>query len=120
MHEMSIAEALLDQLDDLAAEHGFSALESVAVEAGVLRGVVPEALDLAFREASRGRAAEGARLDLTIIPAEAVCRGCGHRFRPEVDYYLCENCGRADAELVAGMDILLTSIEARGAEGGEA
>ena len=117
MHEMSIAVALIDQLEGLAVEHGFEGVESVDVQAGMLRGIVPEALEMAFREASRGTVAEGARLDLEIIPAEAVCRSCGHRFAPDIDYYVCEKCGRADVELVAGMDVILRTLQAREGEG---
>ena len=115
MHEMSIAVALLDQLEDLAREHGFARVDSVTVRAGELRGIVPEAMDVAFREAAVGGVAEGARLELEFVPAAAHCRACGHRFAPEVDFYRCDRCGQADVDLVAGMDILLTSIEARGA-----
>lgn len=117
MHEMSIAEALIDQLEELAIEHGFKRVESVAVQAGALRGIVPEAMEMAFREISMGTCAEGAKLDLEVVPAVALCRSCGHRFAPAIDYYQCENCGLADVELVAGMDILLRTIQAREGEG---
>ncbi len=114
---MSIAVALLGQLEELSVEHGFERVESLSVEAGVLRGIVPEAFEMAFREASKGGVAEDAKLDLRIVPVKARCRGCDHEFESSVESYRCEQCGRADVELISGMDILLMSIEARGAEG---
>ncbi len=114
---MSIAVALLGQLEELSLEYGFERVESLTVEAGVLRGIVPEAFEMAFVEASKGGVAEGARLDLNIVPVRARCRECGHEFESSVESYRCERCGQADVELISGMDILLMSIEARGAEG---
>lgn len=113
MHEMSIAWELLQQIDQIAEANDVEAVESVRVEAGVLRGIVPEAMQIAFQEAARGTCAEGAELDLVILPAEACCRLCSARFEPEPDSYLCESCGQADVDLVAGDDIVLSSMTAR-------
>lgn len=119
MHEMSIAWELLSQLESIAAENAVERIESVSVAAGVLRGVVPEAMQMAFAEASKGTCAEDARLLLEIVPAEARCRLCEARFTPKPDSYLCERCGQADVELVAGDDIVLTSITCQQSEGGK-
>jgi hydrogenase nickel incorporation protein HypA/HybF len=111
MHEMMIATELLSQLDNLAAEHGLSRITHVSVAAGEMRGVVPEALDMAFAEASRGTAAEGATLELEIVPTRARCRECGQVFQPTVDSFLCPGCNQADVEFLAGNDIVLSSID---------
>lgn len=107
---MTIACALLDQLDELAATNALARIERVHVQAGERRGIVPEAMQLAFREAARGGPAAGAVLELEILPARARCRLCGHEFAPAPDSYLCTACGQADVDLVAGDDIVLKSI----------
>jgi hydrogenase nickel incorporation protein HypA/HybF len=111
MHEMMIATELLSQLDDLVAEHGLSRITHVSVAAGEMRGVVPEALEMAFAEASAGTAAEGATLELEIVPTQARCKGCGQVFQPTVDCFLCPGCNQADVEFVEGNDIVLCSID---------
>jgi hydrogenase nickel incorporation protein HypA/HybF len=110
MHEMSIATELMRQLEALAAEHGAARITEVEVAAGELRGVVPEALELAWRGVCEGTVAAGASLKLTVTPAEARCRACGRTFRPEVDRYVCDDCNEADVDLLAGNDIVLTSV----------
>jgi hydrogenase nickel incorporation protein HypA/HybF len=117
---MAIAVELLGQLEALAAEHGVEAYEEIGVEAGALRGIVPEALDAAFSALAEGTCAEGATLALAIVPVLARCRACGGEFAPAVDSYLCPACGRADAEILAGDDIILKTVTGRQAEGGEA
>jgi hydrogenase nickel incorporation protein HypA/HybF len=113
MHEMSIAVELMNQLEPLAVEHRLERIESITVQAGVLRGIVPEALDLAFATLAEGTAAEGAQIDLRVTPARAKCRRCGEEFEPRVDEYLCPACGQADVELLAGNEVLLMSIEGK-------
>ncbi len=110
MHEMSIVVELLDQLEAVAAENGVLRVEAFTVQAGVLRGVVPEALEIAFESASGGTVAEGAELTLEILPALARCRQCGLEFEPGTDSYLCPGCNQADVDIVSGNEILLASV----------
>ena len=110
MHEMSIALAIVEQLEALAAEHEAVRIDELTVRAGALRGIVPDALDLAFEAAATGTRAEGAVLHLEIVPPVARCRVCGARFEPRSDSFLCSGCGKADVELVEGDDIILASV----------
>ena len=110
MHEMSIAIELVRQLEALADEHGVESIDAVTVAAGVFRGVVPEALNMAFEAAAAGTRAEGAELTLEVILPVALCRACGHRFEPEQNDFRCTRCRQADVDLVEGNDILLKSV----------
>jgi hydrogenase nickel incorporation protein HypA/HybF len=111
MHEMSIAVALMEQLEDQARQNGIARITGIVVKAGVMRGVVPEAMALAFEAVTQGTIAQGAKLELEIVSALARCRHCGAQFQPEIDYYLCEKCQQADVELIQGDEILLSSLE---------
>ena len=111
MHEMSIAVELIGQLEILAAEHGLARVRAITVRAGVLRGIVPEALDLAFAESAKGTHAEGATLTLEVTPARARCRICGERFAPTIDSFLCPQCNQADVEIIEGNEVLLLSLD---------
>jgi len=109
---MSIAVELIAQLESIAAENGVDKIQEFTIEAGVFRGIVPEALDLAFEEISKGTCAEGAKMTLKVISALAKCNQCGLQFKPEIDSYLCEECELADVELLEGNDITLTLVSA--------
>jgi hydrogenase nickel incorporation protein HypA/HybF len=110
MHEMSIAVELLRELELLVETNNVKRVVEFTVSAGKLRGVVPEALDIAFASLGEGTCAGGAKLNLEFVPTIAQCRGCNNRFEPGEDYYLCPKCNKADVEIIEGNDIILKSV----------
>ena len=112
MHEFSIADSLVEQIRDIAAEHGLPAIDRVELEVGELRQVIPDILHLAFRETARGTPAEAAELAIEEIEARALCQRCQNEFRPTTWDYSCPACGVADAQMLAGDALVLKSIEA--------
>jgi len=110
MHEFSIAAALIRQVLDIAAQNDLERIEVVELEVGAMQMVVPEALEMAFAAMSEGTPAAGAVLKQEEVPARAECRSCKKSYNAGIDQYLCPHCGRADAEIVAGRDIILKSL----------
>ncbi len=117
MHELTLATALVERLLRIAAEHRATGVVSVEVRCGVLQQVEPEALRLAFDALVRETVAQGAALRIVSEPPAARCRACGRAFAPRLDDYVCPDCGRADAEVLAGRDVVLQSVELVTADG---
>lgn len=113
MHEGTIARGILDNvLEALPAGRNVTVVR-ISLVVGSCAGVVPESLELYFRELSRGTPAAGARLDLRISPAWLVCRSCGgraeHRSGSPVAV-TCAACGGAN-RLEGGRDLYLEEME---------
>jgi len=120
MHEMTIANAILSETLHAVASHGDAdtlGVEQVEVAIGELQLVVSEALDLAWGAVTEGTPAEGSELVTTDVPPDARCRQCSERFAPTTREFVCPACGVADAEILAGNDIVLTSVVCRTQEG---
>lgn len=116
MHELSIATEIVKQAVRIARENRATRLDSIDVEIGILRQVVPEALELAFRAAAEGTIAEGAVFNVTEERVVAVCNPCECMFLPEIDNFVCPQCGAADARIVAGNEIILKSLTCQAPE----
>jgi hydrogenase nickel incorporation protein HypA/HybF len=110
MHEVSICEALLDQLTSLAAQQGWPRLRRVWVRLGLLSGVVPDALEFAFAAMAPGTPAEGAELLLENEPGHFDCAVCGELELERMDF-TCPQCGGALQLLRAGRDLWLSGVE---------
>jgi len=110
MHEMAIASALVEQLARIARENNATRITAAEVHCGILRQVVPEALELAFAAASAESPAAGAVLKIVEQPIVARCRSCQRIFEAAVDNFLCPACQTADVELLAGQDIILQTV----------
>ncbi len=120
MHEMSIAVSLVEQLERLIEQHAAVRVVEVEVECGVMRQIVPEALQMAFAAATTDTAAHGATLRISAREIVALCRACGTRFDARIDDYLCPRCGTADVDVLAGRDIVLRTVVFETADGLEA
>ncbi len=110
MHELSLANAVLESVLRVVAEHGAARVVELEVECGVLQQVVPEALETAFEALSQGTAAGGARLRIREVGLRARCRACGREYAAALDNYVCPGCGVADVEVVAGREVVLRSV----------
>jgi hydrogenase nickel incorporation protein HypA/HybF len=118
MHEMAIAAEILDCVLDVAGRNHATRVNEIHLEVGMLRQVVPEALELAFEAVAEGTPAAGAALCLVEVKVSAVCNGCGAHYAPDIDAsYVCPQCGKADARITSGDDILLKTVICEADEG---
>lgn len=112
MHELSIAQAMVEQLADIVAEHGAQSATALTVSVGSLSGVDPEALQMAFPLAAELTPGTNARLNLELVPADARCRDCDAAFQPDYPvFFVCPECGSASVTTTGGRELLITSVE---------
>jgi hydrogenase nickel insertion protein HypA len=108
MHEMSIAESILE----LARRHtpAGQRLIGVAVRAGPLRAIDESALSLAWRAITLGTAFEDCRLRLQQLEWHLRCPACGED-RVDNDRFTACPCGCDAPDVIGGDELELTSIE---------
>ena len=77
MHELSVCQALVDQLRDLATRESAQRITRVLLRVGPMSGVVSELLEHAFPIAAAGTVAEGAAIAIEDAALRVRCRSCG-------------------------------------------
>jgi hydrogenase nickel incorporation protein HypA/HybF len=108
MHELSIAEAVVD----VALRHARGRqVQKVELKVGHLRQVVPASLQFAFELVTIGTPLDGAELTIEEVPARGRCRGCGTETTMTTFPLQCSRCGELDLELLAGDELLVDALE---------
>ncbi len=111
MHELSVAQALVEQIDDIVRAHRAAAAASFRVRIGPLSGVVPELLESAFGLAAAGSVAEQAAMELVQAPVRVRCQTCGAETEAAMNRLLCGACGDWHTQLISGDELILESVE---------
>ncbi len=110
MHETSLINALLDQVEGHARKHQAKAVGAIHIGLGELSGVEPELFSLAWetmRQASPLCAETP--LHLRRVPARWECRLCKAPIA-KGEVLTCPNC-QVPAKLVEGDELILERIE---------
>lgn len=111
MHELSVAEQLLEQLDGIAQETAAVRIEAIVLEVGALSCVSAEALQFCFEAISPATVAAGARLQIEMAAGLGRCDHCGREFPLETLYDPCPHCGAFGSTVIAGRDVRLLRVE---------
>lgn len=111
MHELSVCQALVDQLRELAARESAQRVTGVLLRVGPLSGIVPELLEHAFPLTAAATVADGAVLTVEDAPVRVRCRSCGEETDAEASSLVCGRCGDFRTDLLSGDELLLVSVE---------
>ena len=110
MHEMSIAEALLEQVNEHTPPG--AAVEAVHVRIGPLRAVEPDALQLAWQMVTEQTACANATLRLDMLPWQLRCSDCRRQWDSDRPYGACV-CGCALPDPAGSDELALLSLDVR-------
>ncbi|PNE37499.1 MULTISPECIES: hydrogenase maturation nickel metallochaperone HypA [Streptomyces] len=111
MHEMSIALAVIDQVESAVRPAGATAVSNVRLQIGELAGVVPDALAFSFQLACEGTVLAGAELITEPIAARARCAACDRTWPAGMPPRLsCPGCGGARVELLSGRELRIADV----------
>jgi hydrogenase nickel incorporation protein HypA/HybF len=111
MHEMSLAEGVLQVMEDKARLDGFSRVKTVWLEIGELAGVEVEAMRFCFDAVVKGTLAEGARLEIVATQGQGRCLTCGNATPLRFRYDPCPLCGNYPIEPTHGLEMRVKELE---------
>lgn len=110
MHEMSLAEGILQIVEDTAAQQGFRRVTEVRLEIGALSGVEVDALSFCLDVALKGSVADGARVELERLPGQGYCLDCGKTVLVNALYDPCPTCGSYQVQATGGTEMRVKDL----------
>ena len=111
MHELAVAQALVEQVEAVIDQHGATQASSIRVRIGPMAGVVPDLLAHAFPLAAAGSRLEHAKLEFAHAAINVRCETCGAESEAAMNRLLCGTCGDWHTQVVSGDELLLESVE---------
>jgi len=110
MHEMAIAEGILDIALDYAQQNKAKRIMKVALLLGEMAGVETESLTFCWSALVQGTIADGAELVINRIPLMGCCSSCGMKRRIVHYNFICTDCG-GTMEIISGRELRVDYLE---------
>jgi hydrogenase nickel incorporation protein HypA/HybF len=117
MHELSIAQSIVDiVLQYLPKENGVT-VRNVKLRVGEMAGVVPDSLEFCFSAITEGTCLNGAVLQIEHVPLTAHCNNCGRDGEIEPTLFRCSSCGGNSLTVLSGRELQVKEIDVDENEG---
>ena len=113
MHEVSIAQGMVDELSRIARENDARKVTFVKLKIGKMSGIVTDSLKFAFDAVKLEHSfLSSAEIVIHEVPLIYECNDCGNKFETE-DIYLpsCKDCNSYNLKLVSGEEQHIESVE---------
>jgi hydrogenase nickel incorporation protein HypA/HybF len=112
MHELSVAQQLVELVSETLADQAPLRVRSVRLRLGPLSGVVAEALLFAYDAATAGTALQGSTLEIEPVAAAVFCPECrAERELVGVRLLRCPLCHTPTPHVVRGRELEVLSVE---------
>ena len=117
MHELSLSYATVESALESIAELNPTSVTSITLRIGAFSGVAIEALRFSFPLAAAGTLLETANLIIEIEPVTVYCPACDRTATLEsIQDFRCPICHQPTADIRAGNQLIIQSIEVETAE----
>jgi len=112
MHELSLASALFELIENQLTEQGFERVNSFRLSCGRLAGVEESCLRTAFEQLVFGHPALTNRFEIDWLPVRTSCFDCGIEMEAAEYRGTCPGCGSYKVLLTGGTEELkLTEMD---------
>ncbi len=112
MHELAVAQSIVEAVETQAAGHNATRVKSVRLRIGEASGVVVDSLTFCFEMlASLDPVLTGAQLLIDVVPHRARCRPCAKEFAVTNFIAQCPTCEEWSNEIISGTELQLLEME---------
>jgi len=111
MHELGIAQSVIDAVQAETKRHPGAKPSKVAVRIGELSAIDPDALRFSFEALIRDSELEGMDLEIQVCPRRHRCLDCGTEFDVKDYDFRCSQCGSTCNECISGEELELAYLE---------
>jgi hydrogenase nickel incorporation protein HypA/HybF len=111
MHELSVAQSIVDIVGQYVPPAEQERVRKVSVRIGAMAGIVPDSLEFCFAAIIHQTPLARAVMEIEHVPFTVACRACKTTAASEPGIILCPLCGSTDTEIIAGTELQVVSID---------
>lgn len=112
MHEVSIAQSLLEIAVENCKNTGSKRIEAIKVKVGRASGIMPDALLFAFDAVKIGTIADKAILNIEEVPVSGFCESCKKNFTVDEAFVVsCPLCGNIALRIDTGHELHIEEMD---------
>lgn len=112
MHELSIANSLVEIASEHATRASAEKIKSITLRIGALTCVHQDALKFSFELVTKDTLLDGAHLEIIHVPVTIFCITCAREIElPGIQDFRCPNCQTPSADIRKGKELDVESIE---------
>ena len=117
MHELSLAQNIIDIVREEMDKHHATALNSIRLAVGKMSGVVPDSLSFCLDLIIQDSDLKDAKVIIDIIPLCCKCEACHKEFEISEFTADCPLCGSRDITVISGRELSIVELEVDNTEG---
>lgn len=111
MHEMALAESMLQIVEDVAVTQGFAQVRTIWVEVGSMASVEVAALQFCFEAVARDSVAQGAKLEIIEVDGSGYCSSCLRSSPAQSLLDACPACGAYTMQITGGTELRIKELD---------
>jgi len=120
MHEFAFAYDIFKVAEETAKKYNAKKITEVYLEIGQLTLIVPRLLKESFKMATKDSIAEGAKLNIEIMPGKIKCRECSkistvtlseEAYLTGLQLFQCQHCKSKNTEIIEGKKANVKNIK---------
>jgi hydrogenase nickel incorporation protein HypA/HybF len=111
MHEMGLAQEMIDILLGVMKDHSGKRLKTVYVDVGELVAVVPDSLQMAYQMLTADGPLQQSVLQINVLPVRSECRTCQKEFDVHSFQFCCPDCQSTQLHILSGEEFKISAVE---------
>lgn len=113
MHELGVVMEVVKTVERVALQQRVSEIETLVLQIGELSSMIPHYVEECFPAAADGTILEHTKLEIEILPGNALCKRCRKVYNLLANKQICPHCGSKQWELLCGREFYIKEIVAR-------
>ena len=112
MHELSVVFEVVKTVEKFVKSNNLVKVDKVVLQIGELSSMIPKYVEACYPAAVDGTILENTKLEIEILPGNALCKNCDKVFNLIKNNKICPNCQSDSWELLGGREFLIKEIVA--------
>jgi hydrogenase nickel incorporation protein HypA/HybF len=111
MHELSIAQSIVETARGELHSHNASTLRAIGLRIGALAGVLSDSLVFCFEAITKETDLDGCILAIEHLPVVAECQDCNRTFEVDHFFFACPQCDSGAVKVKQGYELEIAYLE---------
>lgn len=110
MHEVGVLIEVVKTVENFAKRNEVTKIHTLVLQIGELSSMIPRYIEACYPAAVDGTLLEDTKLEIEILPGNAICKKCNKVFNLIENNNKCPNCGSKDWEILCGKEFMIKEI----------